>query len=216
MNPFSSKNNFTLASSKKLYKAVVDTRNIDPNKKELFIELFSTFSNIDKEKIRQKVESKFGFVTLTYKLDSRMARYVKQLASRLFKLKVFIEFTDEKRNRTFLHGLEVIESGEYRIYPLKDTLTPIIGYIGKYEKDRYTHIKGKYGLEKFYTKELEGIQGAKIAGRRDVRNHIILDDESIIKNRYDGYDVLTSISLNLQKNLEKTLDTHREKLKPKR
>ena len=32
-----SKDGFSLASSQKLFKAMVDTRNIDPNKKELFI-----------------------------------------------------------------------------------------------------------------------------------------------------------------------------------
>jgi cell division protein FtsI (penicillin-binding protein 3) len=206
---------FTLSTSKKLYKAVVDTRNIDPDKRELFIELFSTFSNIDKEQVRDKINSKFGFVTLTYKLDSRMARYVKQLSSRLFKLKVFIEYTDSDTKRTFLHGLSVLESGEYRIYPLKDTLTPVIGYVGKYEKNGFTHIKGKYGLEKYYDKELEGIQGTKIVGRRDVTNHIILDDESVVKNRYDGYNIITSISISLQKSIEHILDLHKEKLQAK-
>ncbi len=203
---------YKIATSKKLYKAVVDTRNIDPNKKELFIELFSTFSNMDKEEVRNKIDSKFGFVTITYKLDSRSARYVKQLSSKLFKLGVFREFTDKIRGRKFLHGLSVIESGEYRIYPLKDCLTPIIGYVKKYEKNNYTHIVGRYGLEKYYEKDLEGIQSTKIVGRRDVTSHIILDDESIVKNRYDGYDLLTNISLPLQKSIENILDQKKEEL----
>ena len=114
-----SRNHFTISSSKKLYKAVIDTRNIDPAKKELFIELFSTFSKMHKKDIKEKIESKFGFVTLTYKLDSKTARYVKQLSKRLFALKVIRRYTDEKNNRTFLHGLEVIESGEYRFILLE-------------------------------------------------------------------------------------------------
>lgn len=207
-----SRNNFTISSSKKLYKAVVDTRNIDPAKKELFISLFSTFSNIDQEVIRKKIESKFGFVTLTYKLDSKAARYVKQLSKRLFALKVIRRYTDLKTNRTFLHGLEVRESGEYRFYPLGETLTPIIGYVRKFEKENYTTIEGRYGLEKYYAKELEGIQSTEIQGRRDARSNIILDNESDVKNRYDGYNVITSISLKLQKTVEQLLFTHREKL----
>jgi len=207
-----SRNNFTISSSKKLYKAVVDTRNIDPAKKELFISLFSTFSNIDQEVIRKKIESKFGFVTLTYKLDSKTARYVKQLSKRLFALKVIRRYTDLKTNRTFLHGLEVRESGEYRFYPLGETLTPIIGYVRKFEKENYTTIEGRYGLEKYYAKELEGIQSTEIQGRRDARSNIILDNESDVKNRYDGYNVITSISLKLQKTVEQLLFTHREKL----
>lgn len=203
---------FKIATSKKLYKAVVDTRNIDPNKKELFIELFSTYSGMNKEEVREKIDSKRGFVTITYKLDSRSARYVKQLASKLYKLKVFIEYTDIKRKRKFLHGLEVIESGEYRIYPLKDCLTPVIGYVKKYEKNHYTTIKGAYGLEKFYEKDLEGIQNTKIVGRRDVRSNIILDDSSSVKNRYDGYDITTSISIPLQRSIENILDFKRDEL----
>jgi cell division protein FtsI (penicillin-binding protein 3) len=203
---------FKIATSKKLYKAVVDTRNIDPNKKELFIELFSTYSGMNKEEVREKIDSKLGFVTITYKLDSRSARYVKQLASKLYKLKVFIEYTDIKRKRKFLHGLEVIESGEYRIYPLKDCLTPVIGYVKKYEKNHYTTIKGAYGLEKFYEKDLEGIQNTKIVGRRDVRSNIILDDSSSVKNRYDGYDITTSISIPLQRSIENILDFKRDEL----
>ena len=206
---------FKIATSKKLYKAVVDTRNIDPNKKEMFIDLFSTFSGMDKEEVRNKIDSKFGFVTLTYKLNSKSARYLKQLNSKLFNLGVFIEYTDEKLNRKFLHGLSIIESGEYRIYPLKDCLTPVIGYVSKYEDHGYTHIIGKYGLEKFYEKELEGIQSTKIIGRRDVRNNIIFDNNSIVKNRYDGYDIVTSISLPLQRSIELILDQMRAKLNAK-
>ena len=44
-----SRNYFTISGSKKLYKAVIDTRNIDPAKKELFIELFSTLAICIKE-----------------------------------------------------------------------------------------------------------------------------------------------------------------------
>jgi len=203
---------FKIATSKKLYKAVVDTRNIDPNKKELFIELFSTYSGIDKEEVREKIDSKFGFVTITYKLDSKSARYVKQLATKLYKLKVFIEYTDRKNSRKFLHGLEVLESGEYRIYPLKDCLTPVIGYVKKFEKNGYTRIKGAYGLEKFYERDLEGIQDTRIVGRRDVRNNIILDESSSVKNRYDGYSITTSISIPLQRSIEQILDFKQKEL----
>ena len=207
-----SRNNFTIASSKKLYKAVIDTRNIDPAKKELFITLFSKFSDIPEDEIRQKVDSKFGFVTLTYKLDSKAARYVSKLAKRLFELKVITRYINVEKKQNFLHGLEVTESGEQRFYPLGETLTPIIGYVQKYEVNRYTTIKGKYGLEKYYAKDLEGLQSTQIKGRRDVRNTIILDDTSEVKNRFDGYNVITSIDLKLQKSIEALLMPQKERL----
>ncbi len=207
-----SRNNFTIASSKKLYKAVIDTRNIDPAKKELFITLFSKFSDIPEDEIRQKIDSKFGFVTLTYKLDSKAARYVSKLAKRLFELKVITRYINVEKKQNFLHGLEVTESGEQRFYPLGETLTPIIGYVQKYEVNRYTTIKGKYGLEKYYAKDLEGLQSTQIKGRRDVRNTIILDDTSEVKNRFDGYNVITSIDLKLQKSIEALLMPQKERL----
>lgn len=44
---------FTLAYTTKLYKAVVNTRFIDPDKKELFIELFSIYSGIKPKEVRK-------------------------------------------------------------------------------------------------------------------------------------------------------------------
>ena len=37
--------NFKIASSKKVYKAMIDTRYLDPLKEELFLNLFSIYSN---------------------------------------------------------------------------------------------------------------------------------------------------------------------------
>ncbi|MDX1296037.1 MAG: penicillin-binding protein 2, partial [Sulfurimonadaceae bacterium] len=37
---------FHIASTQKLYKAVVNTRNIDPQKRDLFIKLFSIYSGV--------------------------------------------------------------------------------------------------------------------------------------------------------------------------
>ena len=39
---------FHVATTQKLYKASVNTRNIDPDKKELFIELFSIYSGVSR------------------------------------------------------------------------------------------------------------------------------------------------------------------------
>jgi cell division protein FtsI (penicillin-binding protein 3) len=198
------KEEFTISTSKKLYKAVVDTREIDPEKAKLFVKLFSIYSGMDEREVTDKITSRYGFVTISYRLDSKSARYLKQLTSNLYSLHVFKKIQNSK----YLHGLSIKESGEYREYPLHDTLTPIIGYVRKYEKNRYTIIKGAYGLEKYYADKLEGIQSTKIVGRRDVRNKIILDKDSEVKNRIDGYDIITSINIRLQKKIEQILDAH--------
>ncbi|PLY16453.1 MAG: penicillin-binding protein 2, partial [Sulfurimonas sp.] len=47
-----SADDFHIATTIKLYKAVVNTHYIDPKKKELFVELFSIYSGIDTKEIK--------------------------------------------------------------------------------------------------------------------------------------------------------------------
>ncbi len=201
-----SKNRYTIATSKKLYTAQVDTRCIDPDKLDLFVKLFSIFSKLDPFYIKEKLQSNFGFVNISTTLDSKSARYLSQLRYNLARYRVFRKYTDEKTGKTINHGLSIFETGEYRIYPLKDTFSPYTGFMQKEYKNNYQSIKGKYGLEKYYDEQLEGIQSTLIEGRRDVRGNIILDQNSEAKNRIDGYDILTSIYIKLQKRVEKILD----------
>jgi cell division protein FtsI (penicillin-binding protein 3) len=205
-----SRNNFTISASKKLYCAEVDTRNIDPNKFELFVDLFSIFSKMDPYVVREKLQSNFGFVKLTFSLDSKSARYVKQLRNNLLKYRVLKHYVDPKTGESFLHALSITENSEYREYPLKDTLSPVLGFMQKNIVNNYTTIHGKYGLEKFYDNALTGIQSTKIHGRKDVNHNIILDKNSEVKTRIDGLDIITSISLKVQKSLEHILDKNRE------
>ncbi len=206
-----SKNRFTIASSRKLYTAQVDTRCIDPDKFDLFVKLFAIFSNLDPYFIKEKLQSNFGFVNISTQLDSKSARYLSQLRSNLLRYHVFRKYVDE-HGRTLDHGLSIYETGEYRDYPLKETFSPYIGFIKKELKNNYQTIWGKYGLEKYYNEQLEGIQNTLIEGRRDVRGNIILDQNSEVKTRVDGYDVITSIDLKLQKAVEEILDRYRENL----
>ena len=56
---------FHIATTKKLYKAVVNTLYIDPQKRELFIELFSIYSGIDSKEIEKKLNKRKGVVVLS-------------------------------------------------------------------------------------------------------------------------------------------------------
>lgn len=210
-----SKNDFTISASKKLYCAEVDTRNIDPDKFELFVKLFSIFSKMDEHKIREKLQSHFGYVKLNYALDSKSARYVKQLRANLVRYGVLQHYEDPVTGESFLHALSVTESGEYREFPLQNTLSPFVGFMHKDEIGNYKTVKGKYGLEKFYDDALGGIQSTKINGRKDVNHNIILDKQSEVKTRIDGLDIITSIDLKLQKMIEEVLDRQRERTSAK-
>ncbi len=210
-----SKEGYSIASSKKLYKAVVDTRNINPNKKELFIKLYSLYSGESPKNIRRSINSYFGTVVLSYKIDAISAQYLRELSKKLYRLGVFISYEDKKRGITFIHGLDIVESGEYRIYNYKDTLTPVVGYIRKYEKNRITKVYGVKGLEKKYNDILNPVQDGIIKGNKDVLGNIILNGYSTITTRIDGSSLHLNISLKFQKIVENILDNAKDELKAK-
>ncbi len=210
-----SKEGYSVASSKKLYKAVVDTRNINPDKKELFLKLYSLYSGESIKKIRKSINSYFGTVVLSYKIDAIAAQHLRELAKKLYRLGVFVSYEDKKRGITFIHGLDIVESGEYRVYKYKDILTPVVGYVRKYEKNRITKVYGVKGLEKKYNDILNPVQDGIIKGSKDVVGNIILNGYSTVTTRIDGSDLHLNISLKLQKIVENILDNFKKELKAK-
>ncbi len=196
---------FHIATTKKLYKAMVDIRYIDPQKENLFIELFSIYSGIDKKKIIRKLHKRRGNVVLSYSISEKRAQYLKRLAYELRRYKVFVERVNPKNGRRSLHGLSILESGETRVYPYGDLLTPIIGYPKKSEKNGYTLIEGVKGLEKKFNAELSAINDGFSRGKRDVNSYIILNKESFTKAKKDGLDIKLTIPLSLQIKIEKML-----------
>ncbi len=210
-----SKEGYSVASSKKLYKAVVDTRNIDPGKKKLFLKLYSLYSSESIKDIKRSIDSYFGTVVLSYKIDAISAQHLRELAKKLYRLGVFIPYEDKKSGITFTHGLDVVESGEYRVYNYKDILTPVIGYVRKYEKNRITKIYGIKGLEKKYNDILNPKQDGSIKGSKDALGNIILNGYSTVITRIDGCDIHLNISLKFQKIVENILDNSKDELKAK-
>lgn len=207
-----SADNFKIASSKKLYKASIDTRHLDPNKIDLFLNLFSIYSNIPYKTLKEKLKEnkKPGNLVLSYNIDSRTAKNLKELAFKLRKLKVFI--SRQVKGGKILRGLSISESGEKRIFSYEDTLSPAIGYNSKYEYKGKTKVKGIKGLEKSYNEELNETKDGILKGNRDVISYISFDKNSVIRKRVDGATLKLNIPLKLQKNNELILDKYKEKL----
>lgn len=203
---------FHIATTQKLYKAVVNTRNIDPNKEELFIQLFSIYSGITPGEIRQRLHTRRGSVTLSYHIGPKEAMYLKTLAFELRKMKVFIEYELDNGQRV-LQGLNIIESGEAREYPYKDLLTPLIGYPRKMEEDGYTRIYGIKGLEKFFDQELNPQQNKSQRAMRDVNGYLILNKQSSIKSQINGFSLKLNIPIALQARTEAITDRIKAQLK---
>ena len=202
---------FHIATTQKLYKAVVNTRNIDPDKEELFIQLFSIYSGIDATEIRQRLHTRRGSVTLRYHIGPKAAIDLKTLAFELRKLKVFIEYELPNGQRV-LQGLNIIESGEAREYPYQDLMTPLIGYPRKMEENGYTRIYGIKGLEKFFDEELNPQQNKTQRAMRDVNGYLILNKQSSIKDQINGFSLKLNIPISLQARAEAITDRIKEEL----
>lgn len=202
---------FNIATTQKLYKAVVNTRNIDPDKEELFIQLFSIYSGIDPSEIRQRLHTRKGSVTLSYHISPKEAMYLKTLSFELRRLGVFIEYETPNGDR-ILQGLNIIESGEARSYPYGKLLTPLLGYPRKMEEEGYTRVYGIKGLEKFFDEELNPQQNKTQKALRDVNGYLILNKQSDVKRQINGLTVKLNIPITLQARIEAVTDRIKEQL----
>ena len=205
-----SKDGYLIASSYKFYRAVVHSKSIKPSKKELFVKLFSIYSGIDEGKIyssfyNKKGILKSGYVTLANDIDARKAIQLKSLSSKLHKLGVFQSIKNSK-NIDVVYGLDIVESGEARRYPLSKSMTPIVGYVRNKLVDRYSLSQGQKGLERYAQKYLSISKNGLFKGPRDVIGYPIHNGESFNINRINGLDVHLNIYLPLQQSIEAVLD----------
>lgn len=198
-----SQEGYHLAKSYKTYSVSIDPDAIDPTKKDLFISLFSVYSDMPQSAIKQLLTTDHR-VTLLKHIDAITAKNLKELSTTLVKEKVFSPVTIS--NKTFRKGLEVAEESYLRIYPYSDTLEPILGYVDK------EHTTGIVGLEKAYNDLASPLQNGLLQGERDVGSNIVLNKKLSLKKRLDGSSLHLTINLALQKSIEKALDEGKQNL----
>jgi len=208
-----SADNFKIGTSQKIYSASIDTRCLDENKKDMFVTLFSLYSNIPQSKIREKI-SKNGYTIISRTINQRDAKELKSLAFKLRRLDVFKSI--KIKGRTVLYGLNIYETGEERLYPYSDTLTPVIGFIKKNNSDNGKQkVLGVNGLEKEFNKKLNSMQDGVLKGEKDILSYILFNKNSQIITRNDGEDLKLTIPLKLQRNIELMLDRYKNEFKAK-
>jgi cell division protein FtsI (penicillin-binding protein 3) len=210
-----SKDDYTLSYSQKTYSATVNGSSIKPEKRELFIKLFSIYTDINPKDIKAKLKDKKGHykkgtIFLSKTLTQKQAMQLKSLAYKLRRLHIFRSI--KVRGIEVLYGLDIIENGESRIYPLADNLSPVIGYTAKEIEDGYMRPIGKKGLEKAYEEHLRSKKDGYFKGKRDVSGRIIHDKNSIQKLRVDGLSLHLNIPLSVQRRVELMLDSMKSKL----
>ncbi len=209
-----SSDGYTISRSIKKYSASIHTDYLDPNKKEFFLTLFSIYTNIPVSKLEKKLVDKNGkkikgWVVLADNINAKTAIYLRELKYKLNRFKVF---KAKGVNKNFFYGLTITEKGESREYPLKEAMSPILGYTRAVEKDHYTHIVGYNGIEKFYEKYLNKKTDGYINGKRDAVGYVIQGKGTEYRLRKDGFNLVLNISLGLQKNIDLILDNYKKKI----
>ncbi len=205
---------YTISRSIKSYTVSIHTKYLDPKKKNFFLTLFSIYTNIPLEDLKKRFydkdgKEKKGWIVLADDIDAKTAIYLRELKYKLNRFKVFRGI---KGNKNFYIGLTINEKGESREYPLKEALSPILGYTREKTKDNYTYIVGYNGIEKFYEKYLNAKKDGLVSGERDAVGYIIQSKSTIYKRREDGYNLNLNINLGLQKNLDMILDNYKKTL----
>jgi len=201
---------YTLADSQKTYQAVIRGSSIDPDKKPLFVKLFSIYSGIPEKKILKKFKNRKGKeirgnIILSKTINARSAMQLKSLSYKLRKLDVFRSIKN-RNGIEVVFGLDIIENGESRRFPLHDVLSPILGYVGEKSDGRYTRPSGKKGLERAYEKHITSKKNGYFKGKRDVVGAVIHDQNSVSLRRVDGLDLHLNIPLALQRRVELMAD----------
>ena len=214
-----SKDNYTLSYSYKSYRASIRGESIDPKKRELFLNLFSIYSNISKDKLKEKCYDKNGKwirgnIILSKNIHHKEAAQLKSFAYKLRQLDVFKSIKNRK-GIEIVYGLDIIENGESRVFPLKDVLSPMLGYVRKSNENDYIRPKGQKGLEKVYEANITSKENGYIKGKRDVVGAIIHDKHLIQTPRIDGMDIHLNIPLSVQRRAEIACDEMAKELNAK-
>ncbi|AFI05774.1 peptidoglycan D,D-transpeptidase FtsI family protein [Helicobacter cetorum] len=209
-----SQDNYSLASSQKLFKLGFDTRFLNPDKKDFFIDFLSIYSNISKKSLKNALNTK-GYTTLAYDLTPNTAANLKDLNKKFLAFGVFQNFKDKHNKVWQKQGLDIEVSGVSRHYPYQSSLEPIVGYVQKQEEEKLTLTTGKKGVEKSQNHLLKAQQNGIRTGKRDVSFNFIQNHSYTEHERLDGYEVYLSIPLKLQKEIETLLDAAKDKLKAK-
>jgi len=210
-----SKDGFVVSFSRKHFRAEVNTRSIDPKKKDLFVKLFSIYSGIPEEDILDRFISKTGKeikgrIVLCSNIDVRLSKDLKELSRKMTYLDIFQPINKKKPH--LVYGLDILPTSETRYFPHKNLLTPVVGYVQTEIINNYKIPIGMKGLEKSYKDFLEPSQNGMIKGKRDVLGTVLRDGHTRELRRIDGMDIHLNINLDFQRSVEKVLDEMKEQI----
>ena len=191
---------YCVAKSEKIFAISINPRFVDPYKKNLFINLFSIYSNVDKTTLRRLLKKKKPVILA--KVDLKTAQNLKYLLKVLDNKRVFL--TNKNGLRI---GYSITDYAYKRIYPYNDALEPVLG---RYREDLK---RGDNGLEEYYNVLLKPKQNGIMKGYKDVYGNIIYDKNVFIKHAINGNNLKLNINLIIQREIEKLLSKQKQKFK---
>ena len=199
-----SANSMAFTYSKKEYRVVIYKKYLDENKQDVLVDLFSKYTGISRDILKDRLYEDSNSITFARGIDTKTARSLKELKRDLERLRVFRPI---KKGSSFYLSMDIIKEKESRIYPLKDTFEPYLGYVNI---DKDGELYGVYGMEKYYDNLLKNSKDKILKGQRDRQGIIIRDAKNRFIPKEDGFDILTNINLLLQKKIEAILDRQKE------
>lgn len=189
-------NGIKLASSEKVYTLVIDAAvmNTELSNEKKYLQptldlLGQTFKQLDMVEITNHVKN-----------NTKSRWYVPKSTKRMSydEVKSFMEAQNEKDS--LIKGVW-FEEDYRRIYPGGTLAADVIGFTT-------TDSQGQYGLEEYYDNILNGVKGREYGYLNDDLNL-----ERTVKSPVDGYNLHSTIDVNLQSIVEKYLSRFMEQNK---
>ncbi|KIM02879.1 MAG: hypothetical protein KN64_13625 [Sulfurovum sp. AS07-7] len=206
-----SQDGYTLSFSEPKFEAQINTLSIDPTKKELFVKLFSIYSDIKESEVLERFQNKNGAlirgrISLSKNLSASQASRIKELNFKLKGLKVFRPLDETKPHLVF--GLDVIAISENRRYPYENVLTPVVGYTQNEHQQNSNYLipKAQKGLEKAYNPYIKPYSNGFVESKKDALGTVLRDGDSNYLQRVDGMDLYLNVPVNFQFLIEEIID----------
>ena len=176
-------------SQKKFYLAI-DGRFIKQEKLKDFAKILSLYIPLSQKQIITLLK-KNKRVILSKNISAVLANNLKRLSHKLDKMGFYK--TLHANHKKIRIGLEISQEKINRIYPYKDLLEPVLGFV-KVSKNF-----GVSGIENYYDDILSDTKNGLYKAKRDVAGNLIFNNKALFQERVDGSDIVLSIRSTVQK-----------------
>lgn len=167
---------------------------------------------IEKEKMQESIDSKYGYVVLKRRVEKDIRDKVNDFISR--NAKISYENTNSKGEivtvdrDTKISSVIGLDPDVKRYYPNQNLASTVLGFVG-------SDGNGLYGLESYYEKELAGVNGRIVTAKNGKQEKMDSQYESVIDPK-PGNNLNLTLDQTIQYYLDTSLEQARADNKAKR